>query len=128
MTLGETIQGWLGSIFGMVTSLGVLFNVGQVMSAKRQAKEAARLAQSATASAAIDARRAQRAAAEASDHAKDAVSAIAENTALTRQIEIATNSMKDALIVSTAKASELEGEKRGRAAEVARQTEVKKDT
>jgi hypothetical protein len=34
-----------------------------------------------------------------------------------RKIEIATNSMKDALIEATAKSSGLEGEARGRAAE-----------
>jgi hypothetical protein len=34
-----------------------------------------------------------------------------------RKIEIATNSMKDALVAATAKSSGLEGEARGRAAE-----------
>lgn len=43
-----------------------------------------------------------------------------------RKIEVATNSMKDALVASTAKASDLEGEKRGRENEVARQDSLPK--
>lgn len=54
--------------------------------------------------------------------AKDALSAIAENTELTQKIEISTNSMKDALVAATAKASDLAGEKRGREDEIARRS------
>lgn len=41
------------------------------------------------------------------------------------KIELATNSMKDALVASTAKASELEGAERGRQEEVVRQDAAK---
>lgn len=50
------------------------------------------------------------------------VSQVAENVT---KIELATNSMKDALVAATAKASGLEGEQRGRDNEIARVAAVK---
>ena len=65
-------------------------------------------------------RRAEASATAAAVHAETAVAAITEVASNVLKIEVATNSMKDALIVSTAKASEFEGAERGRTEEVAR--------
>jgi hypothetical protein len=76
------------------------------------------------------AQRAEHAAVMAATHAQAATAKIDNVANDVHKVELATNSMKDALIVSTALASDLAGEKRGRENEAARQaaSEPKRDT
>jgi predicted nucleic acid-binding protein len=57
--------------------------------------------------------RAENAAVLAADHARDATEATLRNSTELAKLVTSTNGMKDALIASVAKASDLEGEKRG---------------
>lgn len=82
--------------------------------------ENARDSKVARAAAVAAATRAEEAACLAASHSLEAASKLAVVAQNVEKIELATNSMKDALVASTAKASEMEGAERGRAEEVAR--------
>lgn len=110
MAIAEVIQGWAATVFQGITGIGVLFGIRQTILAKRDAVSAADKAHDAAVAASI--------------HAREAVSAITSVAENVTKIEVATNSMKDALVASTAKASDLEGEKRGREDEIAKQAET----
>ena len=106
MSVGEIIQGWLGTAFQAVTAVGVLFGIGQTIRTRRDAVSAAKAA--------------QEAAAIASGHAEAAKKEIEINTALTRQIEVQGNSIQLELLRVTREAATLAGEKTGRENEIAR--------
>ena len=77
------------------------------------------------------AQRAEHAALMAATHAQSATEKIDGVANDIHKVELATNSMKDALVSATAMASDLAGEKRGREDEVARQaaaSEAKRET
>ncbi len=69
--------------------------------------------------------RTEAAAAIAADHSIKTISAISNMANDVQKIELASNSMKDALVASTAKASGLEGEQRGREQEKKRREDEK---
>ena len=91
------VQAWILIIVQIIMAFGVLFNVQQLWSAKRSVVDA-------------------------SGRVHAAIAAVAGDI---EKVEIATNSMKDALVAATATAAGLEGEKRGAAAEVAKQEATK---
>ena len=70
--------------------------------------------------------RAEQAAILAASHAADTAQIIVGVGVDIKELTLNTNSLKDALVASTAKASDLEGEKRGREQEVARVAEEAK--
>lgn len=67
--------------------------------------------------------RAETAAADAARHARETAITVSDTAQRIDTLEINTNSIKDALVLSTAKASDLEGEKRGLAIAAAAQAE-----
>ncbi len=69
--------------------------------------------------------RTEAAAAIAADHAIKSISAVAAMADNVQKIELASNSMKDALVAATDKASGLAGEQRGREQEKKRQEDEK---
>jgi hypothetical protein len=96
---GEIVQSWLGTFFQAVTAVGVMYAIWTGVQAKRAAVWAAHQAEDAAVAAA--------------KHANENVTALGQVAENVQKIEIATNSMKDALIHTTAIASDLAGERRG---------------
>ena len=117
-----------GAVAGLISSRSAV-RVVQLQGKQRQAeREEDRAERQKVADAAAAAtQRAELAAKMAASHAQEALAAIAENTELTRKTELSTNSMKDELLKTTAAASDLAGEKRGREGEVARRAAEDKE-
>ncbi len=99
---------------GLCTMALMAYTLWRMIALTAEARVARSIAVSATA-------RAEKAATEAAAHAQDAKASIDAVASNVQKIELATNSMKDALIVATAAASHLEGreEMRGEAAAAA---------
>ena len=108
------IEGVGTLVFSGITAFGVLFNVYQVIETKREVGRAARQAKDAAILASEHA-------AAAARGAQRAVVAIGEVAVNVSKIEVATNSMKDALVASTAAASHAEGKAEGVAEQKAEQ-------
>lgn len=93
------LQGWLALPFSMLTAVGIVFNIRQIIVSTGIAKASAG--------------RAEAVALLAAEHAQQTVIAVHDVADNVQKIEVATNSMKDALVTATATASDLVGEKRG---------------
>ena len=84
------------------TLIAILYGLWRMIQATRESREGRRLQAAATL-------RAEQASALAAAHAQDAATAVAAVAENVQKIELATNSMKDALVKSTAEASRLGG-------------------
>lgn len=93
-------------VVGMLTLVTLVLGLLRMIQVTREAREARALAVAATS-------RAEEAARLAATHAAAASKDILAMGDNVQKIELATNSMKDALVAAIAKASDLEGEKRG---------------
>jgi hypothetical protein len=96
------VQAWLNTGAQLMIAGGVGFGIYQRVMETRQAAQRAVEALAATG-------RAEEAARLAAAHAADAAAGVALFAVNVEKIELATNSMKDPLVASTAKASHLEG-------------------
>jgi len=112
------IQSWLGIIFQGVIAAGVGYGIFQRFIEAQLASTRAATVQAGTL-------RAEEAARLAASKAAEAAAGMIGVAANVEKIELATNSMKDALVASTAKASHLEGRAEA-ASEAAAAAEKKK--
>jgi hypothetical protein len=104
-----------GAVFSaIVTAVGLVIvaTINGRDAAKREERQYARQDEVAERLQTANAR-AEVAAREAATHSVETRRAFADVAADTKKIELATNSMKDALVAATAAASSAEGEKRG---------------
>ena len=98
-------------IVALMTNLYVLWRMIQITAEAKIAR----------AIAVATSERAEKASLLAASLAKDSAHAVSATAANIQELTLNTNSIKDALIASTAKASDLEGEKRGIAIGVAQE-------